>query len=156
MCPTEGAGSSQVGRIHIVNEGMDKTSSPGLACSNSGGKVPWDHHSLEKVRALSFTSRTRAGHRVKVRIQNCLKRKKKQFADCHFWSLSCKKGHYEFLSPPLQVERKGSIELQSTLCYTLQEAQPILKWIWTVRGDHKVGNSWSKYKTIHKMSEKRK
>lgn len=39
------------------------------------------------------------------------------------------KGHSAFFGPPpsFPVERKGSIELQSTLCYTLQEAQPILK-----------------------------
>lgn len=34
-----------------------------------------------------------------------------------------------FFGLPFPVERKGSIELQSTLCYTLQEAQPTLKLI---------------------------
>lgn len=61
-----------------------------------------------------------------------------------------------FVPPSFPAERKGSIELQSTLYFTLQEAQPILKLIWTARGVYKVGNSWSEYKTIHKMSEKRK
>lgn len=107
---TEGTGSSPVGRIRILNKSLDKTSSPGLACSHSKGKVPWVHQSWEEVRALSFTSRTEARHHVKAHIQNCIKRerqkKKKQNADCHCWSLSFKKRIFFFGSPLLSCRKE--------------------------------------------------
>lgn len=95
---------------------------------------------------------------LKQPFRKALKEKKKKSSNlltAISEAVPAKKGSMSFWSP-LPVERKGSIELPSALCDTLQEAQPILKLIWAVRGDHKVGNSWSEYKTIHKMSEKRK
>lgn len=133
VCPTEGRGSSKVGRKHILNESLDKTSSPAPAQEGKcHGIITHQKRSEPQPLCLEQGQGTVLTHT----FRNASKEKeKRQFADCTSEAFAAtekkkkKKGHYEFFCVLFPVKRKGSIELQSTLCYTLQEAQPTLKLI---------------------------